>query len=405
MFNALLLTAVLASSTGSHGHTDGCDCHHFTPQNQVEKLVLMAWKKADEIQIDPTRQKDLDRDIALGKEYAKEVDKQLKASKNEEMIKRVQKIGAEMSGIANSTQAEALWGDTRPSKFPYEFRVVEGEDVNAFSLPGGIIYVYEGLVKYVESDDELAGVMGHEISHAAFRHVWALQRKSEKLQIAQILAVIVAAMTRSKDATNVMQGVQLGAQSMISTWGVDAEKAADFGGFQYMLKSKYDPTGMITMMERLARDEKSRPSLDWGIYRTHPPSKERAQDLIADMEERNLPIHRSAVTTSFRVQIKPGDAGTVEAWFSGHKLYTFAGTDALARADASAEKLDAFFDKVPQMIEVTEGKAQVLYNFRPLLDITPDDAANLKTSVQTLTEQTTKTIKGALFTLGYRIWG
>jgi len=407
MITTLIVTALLAGSPSNGAQA--------ATQNRVDKIVELAWQQADQAQaqqtqntsivIDAKRQKDLDRDIDLGKQYAKEVDKELHPSQNDEYVKRVKRIGAEMAVIANSMNTDALWGDKRPAKFDYEFRVVQGEDVNAFSLPGGIIYVYEGLVKYVESDDELAGVLGHEISHAKFRHVYTLQRQSEKLQIGQLLTILVAAMTRSRDAANIAIGAQLGTQSAISTWSVDAEEAADYGGFQLLVKSKYNATGMVTMMERLARDEKSRPNIDWGIFRTHPPSKERVQSLIGYMNAARYPVKRSAVTTSFRTQIKPGDSGAVEAWFNGRKIYTFAGTDALARADDAAKKLDDFFDQVPQMIEVTDSDTAVLYNFHPLLEVSRADADAQKMTVQQLAAETTKTIKGTLFTLAYRIWG
>jgi predicted Zn-dependent protease len=400
MLNAVILAATL-QATPFHG---GCSLHG-EPTTYVEQLVAEAWREADEVQIDAKRQKDLDRDVELGKEYSKQVEKELKISKDEAIAKRVKEIGAELAAIANSTKADVTWGDKRPSKFNYEFKVVEGEDVNAFSLPGGFIYVYEGLVKFTESDDELAGVIGHEISHAAFRHVWQLQRQSEKLQLGTLLAVLVAAMTRSQDASNIAVGAQLGAQAFASGWSQDAERASDFGGLQYMMKSKYDPTGSVTFMERLARDEKAKGSIDWGIFRTHPPSKERVQNILNHMGKFNLPVRRSAVAASFRTIVKPGEDGTVEAWFNGRKIYTFAGTNALARADSAAKKLDTFFDQVPHMIEVTSGSAEVRFKNKALLQITAEDAAAQKTSVQELANQATKAIKGSLFSLAYRVWG
>ncbi len=398
MLNAALLVTAMHTSAPC-GHV------HGVPKNQVDLLVAEAWQAAGEIQIDEKRQKDLDRDTELGKGYSKEIDKELKPSEDEAVIKRVQRIGGELAQVANSYHAEVTWGDKRPSKFNYEFKVVKGEDVNAFSLPGGIIYVYEGLVKYVESDDELAGVMGHEISHAAFRHVWALQRQSETLNIANLIAMLAAALSRSTDSVNIAQGVRLGSQALASSWSQDAERASDYGGLQFMMRSKYDPTGSVTFMERLARDEKARAGIDWGILRTHPPSKERVQNLLNSMEKFKLTVRRSAVTTSFRTVVKPGEDGTVEAWFNGKRIYVFAGTDAIARADAAAKKLDQFYDQVPSMIEVSAGKGTVLYKNKPLLAIEQDDAASQKISVQELADQTTKTIKGSLFSLAYRVWG
>jgi len=131
-------------------------------------------------------QRDIDNDIKLGKDYSADVDKETKPSEDKAIVERVQRIGNELAEIANATPITALWGDKRMSKFPYVFKVIQGKDVNAFSLPGGTIYVYEGLVKYVESDDELAGVLSHEISHASLRHVATLQREQSKLSIIQL---------------------------------------------------------------------------------------------------------------------------------------------------------------------------------------------------------------------------
>lgn len=400
MLNAVLLAATLHATSANAG----CSMH-AEPTTYVQQLVETAWQKAEDVKIDAKRQKDLDRDVELGKEYSKQIDKELKLSKDEAANKRVQTIGAELSAIANSMQAEVTWGDKRPTKFNYVFKLVEGEDVNAFSLPGGYIYIYEGLVKFSESDDELAGVIGHEISHAAFRHVWQLQRQSEKLQLGTLLAVLVAAMTRTQDAANIAVGAQLGAQAFASGWSQDAERSSDYGGLQFLMRSKYDATGTVTFMERLARDERAKGAIDWGIFRTHPPSKERVQNLLGYMAKFNLPVRRSAVATSFRTIVKPGENGTVEAWFNNRKLYTFAGSDALKRADAAAKKLDAFFDQVPHMIEVTLGDSEVLFKHKPLLKITAEDAAAQNASVQDLASQTTKVIKGSLFSLAYRVWG
>src|SRR5207248_3056953 len=130
------------------------------------------------------------------------------------------------------------------------FKVLEGDDINAFSLPGGRIYVYEGLMKFVESDDELAGILAHETSHAAFRHVATMEHKENKLVMAQIPLIIAAILAHSPGVMAVGQGYT---QSTTSGWSIEAEKAADFGGFQFMLKSNYNPVAMLTFMERLAR--------------------------------------------------------------------------------------------------------------------------------------------------------
>src|SRR6202043_1532595 len=112
--------------------------------------------------VEPGHEKAITDDEALGKKFAAQVDKDYKQTDDLKMQARLERIGNELAAIANAHHLIATWGDKRFTPFHYHFKVIKGSDVNAFSLPGGYIYVFEGLVTYVESDDELAGVVGHE---------------------------------------------------------------------------------------------------------------------------------------------------------------------------------------------------------------------------------------------------
>src|SRR5579862_3129483 len=136
---------------------------------------------------------DVQSDIEEGKKYAEEVEKQYKLSDNKEYQARVQRIGAEISAIANAGPSwHVLWGDPHLSRFDYTYKVIKSDDVNAFSLPGGHVYVYEGLMKQVESDDELAGVLAHESAHAAFRHVPTLEKEASKVTMISLPLILAA---------------------------------------------------------------------------------------------------------------------------------------------------------------------------------------------------------------------
>jgi beta-barrel assembly-enhancing protease len=402
MLNALLLAALAQTGTidtPPTGHVCASELVAFqqqVPPAPAEDSTQSAQQKRHE--------EDLKNDTEAGKKYSKEVDEKYKPSTNQEIIKRVQRIGAEIAAIANRTHADVTWGDKRLNNFDYSFKVVQGKDVNAFSLPGGYIYVYEGLVEYCESDDELAGVMAHEIAHAAFRHVATLQKEANRLQTISIPLVLAAILTGgASTGISVLQGSQIVGQAFLSGWSVEAERSADWGGLQYILQSRYDPSGMVTIQERLARDEKSRPKIDWGIYQTHPPSRERVSNLTAKMEKQSVPVRRSAVTTTFRTQVKPEKDG-VEIWFNGRKLYTFAGSSAQKRAEDAAVRLDSFFDSVPEMFQVKAADGVVLGEKRRLIEVSPEDAAAAKTSVENLTNTTAKQIRGSLYLLAYRVW-
>lgn len=375
-----------------------------TPGVGLSNLVEVAWQQADKLEIQ--HQEDIKRDKELGAKYVIEVEKDVKLSENKEKIDRVQRLGSEMATIANNTHAKVTWGDRRLNQFDYTFKVVADKDVNAFSLPGGFIYVNEGLIDYVESDDELAGVLAHEVAHASFRHVATLQREAGKLNSITMPLVILALLLGGVDAGgNAMLAGQLVGQAKGSGWSIQAEEAADFGGFQYMLKTNYKPAGMLTMMERMARDERKNPDLDWGILRTHPPGRERADSLTEYMVDAGIPIRRSEVATSFRASAQPQANGTVDIRFGEKFIVALAGPDAAIRSQKVVQQLNTFFDSMPELYDISEGSnGAVLGRRQPLLTVTTVDATAANKKQDELQDFAMKNLKSATYGLAYRVW-
>jgi beta-barrel assembly-enhancing protease len=379
---------------------------------RVDLLVSMAWQEqaqppaqqTAEPQLDPRHQAEIQRDVELGAKYSEMVDKELKPTKEEEFQERVDRIGGQLAEVANRNQVRVTWGDRRLSPFKYTFKVVQGDDVNAFSLPGGFIYIYDGLVRYTETDHELAGVIGHEIAHAAFRHVATLQREQSRMQNLSLPFILLAIFMGGEAGGDVMRGTQLVNQAIGSGWHLGAEQSADLGGMQYLSQSPYDPSGLVTFMERLARDDRAKSRIDWGIFQTHPPSRERADFLIREMRNARLPLRRSISSTSFRTTLKTGGEEEIEAWFNNRKLFTFAGPGADARAKEAAIRLDAFFDEVPELFEVQAVDHQLLGKRRLLFEIDPEDARAAGRSSEALATEAVKSVRGAIYSLSFRIW-
>jgi predicted Zn-dependent protease len=359
-----------------------------------------------QVSSDPKHQKDLDSDIESGVKIAAEVDKELKPTDNVEYQLRVEKIGAELAEIANKTPILVSWGDTRVNTFAYRFKVVKGEDVNAFSIPGGFIYVYEGLVKFMESDSELAGVLAHEITHASLRHMAMMSKEQSKVN-AITLPILIAAILAgggNGDGMKIAQGISMVTQALTSGWSVKAEQSADFGALQYMERSKYNPVGVLTMMERLAYKERSSPKIEWGIYRTHPPSTERAAYAVQKLKDAGYPIRRSEVTTSLRASVKPGENGHVELWFGNAKVHAFGGSDALTRADSAAFALNTFFDAVPALYELKLKDKTLVGKGARLFEITSDDLEKPDQTLADLANKTFNAMRSIVFDAAYRVW-
>src|SRR5437016_6445578 len=122
-----------------------------------------------------------DPEVKLGRENAVTNDKEVKLVADAKLLERVNRIGQEVAAVANTTAVTAIWGSPELKKFPYSFKIVDDKDVNAYSLPGGFIYINKGLLDAVRSDDELAGVLAHEIGHDVHHHMVKLIKESNKL--------------------------------------------------------------------------------------------------------------------------------------------------------------------------------------------------------------------------------
>jgi predicted Zn-dependent protease len=164
-------------------------------------------------------------------------------------------------------------------KLPYEFKVLNNSVPNAWALPGGKIAVNRGLLTELQSEAELAAVLGHEIVHAAAKHSAKGIQRGMLLQGAVLAATIA---TQDKAYANLAQlGTSLGAQLVNQKYGRDAERESDYYGMQYMSRAGYDPQGAVELQETFVKLSADRRE-DWlsGLFASHPPSPERVQNNI-----------------------------------------------------------------------------------------------------------------------------
>ena len=184
-----------------------------------------------------------------------------------ELVRYVQGVGARVaaqSGVA----------------LPYEFVVLNNSVPNAWALPGGKIAINRGLLTELQSEAELAAVLGHEAVHAAARHT------AKQISTSQIMQVGVAATAIASSNSDYgglfAGGASLLAQMSLSKYGRSAELESDLYGMQYMSKAGYDPQGAVKLQETFVRLSEGRQT-DWlsGLFASHPPSNERVQANIA----------------------------------------------------------------------------------------------------------------------------
>ena len=154
----------------------------------------------------------------------------------------------------------------------YTFKIIDTDDINAFSLPGGFIYVNFGLLNFVNSDDELAGVMGHEMGHVERRHVVTLPAKAQALNlIVGILSIFSPFLYRF--------GGLIGSAALYKISRAD-ELQADQYGLMLMSRAGYDPDGMLTFMTRLKGEEGTQGSVLDKYFEDHPDPNARIAHLL-----------------------------------------------------------------------------------------------------------------------------
>ena len=307
---------------------------------------------------------DEDEEVKLGRENALENDKVIKLVTDPTITDRVNRIGQEIAKVANEIEVPAIWGSAAVKKFAYTFKVVDEKDINAYSLPGGFIYINKGTLEFSQSDDEIAGVLAHEVEHASHHHMMKLIKEQNKIQNAMLIPMLIAILGGGGDgAATAMQVGQIYTVAKMNSFGVEAEQDADQAAVHYMRRTSYNPVGVLTFMERLARKERFQPQVELGIYRTHPPTPERAEALVKELADAGIEVNRRETDPSLGARSTPAPMGG--------KAYAEVrlGTTLLARiGDLPPDPADARGQKLAQTINRLLDSGLKLFEVKMSLD-------------------------------------
>jgi predicted Zn-dependent protease len=203
-------------------------------------------------------------EVSIGDAIASKYSTELKISKDEQKIKRVTDIGTKIAEISDRKGLR------------YHFIVVEDETLNAFTIPGGYVYVNSGVMDK-STDDELACVIGHEIGHVAARHT------VKKLQ-AQIGYEILMNIAAAGGSSSSLQRVASVGYNLVALgYSREDEFAADELGAKYAHKAGYDPYGMISFLKKI--EETKEEQLGFIFLRSHPYTSQRIKTL-----EQQIPL-------------------------------------------------------------------------------------------------------------------
>jgi predicted Zn-dependent protease len=255
----------------------------------IAVLIASAQKKKDDVSQIGDREigkcvnfYSVEKELALGKQLAEEVSRQSKLSQDPLVGEYVNRMGQNL--VRNSD-----------AKWPFTFRVVEDDVPNAFALPGGFVFVNTGLIKLASEESELAGAMAHEIAHVAARHMTCQATKGQIAGIAGGVGSIFLGGGLGGYAAR--QAVGMGSQVGFLKLSRGAEQEADYLGVQYMYAAGYDPSGAISIFEKLESLRKTKAGMWDRLLSTHPMDADRIDRTQKEIQQ-ILPAKSEYVVTT-----------------------------------------------------------------------------------------------------------
>ena len=231
-------------------------------------------------------ERDLVKEQKLGKKLSEDIEKKYEVIEDLNQNSLITEIG---NNLVKASEMKEM---------KFNFRILKVDGPNAFSIPGGYIYVTYDLFDYIQSDDELAGILAHEIAHIIHNHALKQTRDNTKYTLLTILAVLL---TREPDVA--LLG-KLTAITFLNQYRREYEEEADLTATDLMIKRGYNPVGFLTFLERLYAREMFKPELNLGIFQTHPETENRVNYVKDMLIEKGIDIDRRATTNYLEVSSK-----------------------------------------------------------------------------------------------------
>jgi predicted Zn-dependent protease len=200
----------------------------------------------------------VEREIGLGKQMAAETERQAKMLDDAVVSEYVNRL---VQNVANNSDA----------KVPFTIKIVDSDEVNAFALPGGFMFVNTGLILKADNEAELAGVLAHEIAHVAARHGTRQASRGQLINYGTLPLIFMGGWA----GYAVRQAVTLAVPMGFLKFSRNMETEADLLGLQYMYKAGYDPTEFVNFFERIETLEKKKPGAVSKLFSTHPMTGDR----------------------------------------------------------------------------------------------------------------------------------
>lgn len=200
------------------------------------------------------------QEVQMGQQYVQQINAQLPIIQDPELNRYINVLG---DSIARLTSRKDL---------DWQFFIVDAQEVNAFAVPGGFVYVNRGLIQRADQMDELAGVLGHEIGHVVRRHTVKQMEKAQGANIGITLACVLTSICSSQAAG---AAINIAGGAVFARFSRQDEAEADAEGVKNTVRAGISPVGMVSMFRKLLDERKARPGAVESWFLTHPLEEDR----------------------------------------------------------------------------------------------------------------------------------
>ena len=210
------------------------------------------------------------QEVQMGQEYAQQINAQLPIVQDPELNRYINVLGDSIARL------------TSRGNLDWHFFIVDAQEVNAFAVPGGFVYVNRGLIQRADQMDELAGVLGHEIGHVVRRHTVKQMEKAQGANIGVTLACVLTSICNSQVAG---AAINVAGGALFARFSRQDEAEADNEGFKNTVRAGISPVGMVTMFRKLLDERKARPGAVEAWFLTHPLEEDRITAVQAQINQ------------------------------------------------------------------------------------------------------------------------
>lgn len=223
----------------------------------------------------------VEQEVGMGRDYSRAVEASVTLLKDPMITEYVNRIGQNI--VRNSD-----------AKVPFTIKVIDSDEINAFALPGGFLYVNSGLLLAAQEEAELAGVMAHEIAHVSAHHATRQLTRSQLFNLATIPLVFVGGGL----GVAVQEVAGFAGPLTLTRFSRSFEAEADYLGVEYLYQAGYDPQAFISFFERAQALEKQKPGAISKMFSSHPQTADRIRKTQSEIVKILPPREAYVISTS-----------------------------------------------------------------------------------------------------------